>query len=70
MRSLAQQSKWVAKQRGASSKVEEQSPLSLAIALIHDTELVTVSALVLSHPPASSQIVKNVQAGWRTIACI
>lgn len=35
--------------------------------LICYTELVTVLALVLNHPPASSQTVKNVQVGWRII---
>lgn len=47
--------------------IEEQLTLSLAMLLIHYTELVTVLASALKHPPASSQIVKNVPAGWKII---
>lgn len=48
--------------------IEGHSTLYMTRLLIRHAELVTVSALVLNHPPASSQTVKNVQAGWRITA--
>ena len=47
--------------------IEEHLTLSLAMLLNHYTELVTALALGLNHRPASSQIAKNVPAGWKII---